>query len=113
MQVSPDTLNVRFSGVLKKTSNLICNNLRIIWSHRASSDEYSDWTPDAGENLQPPKRSARKPKRRKLTSSEEEPDDEDDMENHEGEPPPKPSSPKPRTNKRPPRKKKKVGVYQQ
>lgn len=42
-----------------------------------SSSEYSDWTADAGINLQPPKRSTRRPARPQgYSSSEEEGDDQ-------------------------------------
>lgn len=42
-----------------------------------SSSEYSDWTADAGINLQPPKRSSRRPARPQgYSSSEEEGDDQ-------------------------------------
>lgn len=37
-----------------------------------SSSEYSDWTADAGINLQPPKRSSRRPARPQGYSSSEE-----------------------------------------
>jgi hypothetical protein len=44
-----------------------------------SSTEYSDWAPDGGANLQPPKRrSERKIKRRKISSTDAEEDDDDD-----------------------------------
>ena len=45
-------------------------NLCIIYSD--SSSEYSDWTADAGINLQPPKRQTRQATRKICSSSEEE-----------------------------------------
>lgn len=45
-----------------------------------SSSEYSDWTADAGINLQPPKRSSRRPARPQgYSSSEEEGEEGDDQ----------------------------------
>ncbi|XP_034779487.2 bromodomain and WD repeat-containing protein 3-like [Acipenser ruthenus] len=62
-----------------------------------SSSEYSDWTADAGINLQPPTRtSSRRRARRKLSSSEE----EESAEEHCAEAP-KPKKPKERTPKGP------------
>ena len=63
----------------------------------SESSEYSDWTADAGMNLQPPKRtSQRQPVKKKRSSSEEEPDISDDEE-----------TTKSQKKKRPPAKKKK------
>lgn len=42
-----------------------------------SSSEYSDWTADAGINLQPPKRSSRRPAQPQGYSSSEEEDGDD------------------------------------
>lgn len=42
-----------------------------------SSSEYSDWTADAGINLQPPKRSSRRPARPQGYSSSEEEEGDD------------------------------------
>lgn len=47
-----------------------------------SSSEYSDWTADAGINLQPPKRTTRRPARVATTSSSE---DEEGTGQGEGE----------------------------
>lgn len=40
-----------------------------------SSSDYSDWTANAGNNLQPPKRQSRRRAPRILSSSEDEHDD--------------------------------------
>ncbi|XP_041088792.1 bromodomain and WD repeat-containing protein 3 [Polyodon spathula] len=62
-----------------------------------SSSEYSDWTADAGINLQPPTRSSsRRRARRKLSSSEEEESAEEQCAGA-----PKPKKPKERTPKGP------------
>ncbi|CAB1348003.1 unnamed protein product [Coregonus sp. 'balchen'] len=75
-----------------------------------SSSEYSDWTADAGINLQPSTPvSSRKRVRRQLSSSEEEEDNEEEEEkqqSNEEEPPPQTSKqkskkPKSKTPKRP------------
>jgi len=47
----------------------------------SESSDYSDWTADAGLNLEPPKRkSGRQVKRRHLSSSDDDTDDDDDDE---------------------------------
>uniref|UniRef100_A0A8C9VKR5 Bromodomain and WD repeat domain containing 1 n=1 Tax=Scleropages formosus TaxID=113540 RepID=A0A8C9VKR5_SCLFO len=56
-----------------------------------SSSEYSDWTPDAGSNLQPPTPlSSKRRARRRISSSEEEDDDEVEQPQDEEERPPQP-----------------------
>lgn len=42
------------------------------WFYSDSSSEYSDWTADAGINLQPPKRTTRRQARLARSSSSEE-----------------------------------------
>ncbi|KAK2154938.1 hypothetical protein LSH36_253g03021 [Paralvinella palmiformis] len=50
-------------------------------SSDSESSDYSDWTADAGLNLEPPKRkSGRQVKRRHLSSSDDDTDDDDDDE---------------------------------
>lgn len=53
------------------------NNTPPSLSPSDSSSEYSDWTADAGINLQPPKRTTRRPVKRPEYSSSEEEEGED------------------------------------
>lgn len=49
-----------------------------IWFYSDSSSEYSDWTADAGINLQPPKRLTRRQARLARCSSSEEEEEEEE-----------------------------------
>lgn len=82
-----------------------------IWFYSDSSSEYSDWTADAGINLQPPKRLTRRQARlARCSSSEEEEEEEEGAGQREGDGDDERASKLPDKKKKPKQTKQRVSI---